>query len=331
MRRVRRLLSDRRMTTVCTRMDMQLFAFYLGLVLIFPLGCSPSKPPAPPGMLASAPNVQVNPIQTAVQSSPVLATAPTTRQEPKDLKRLALLWQERKKQSSLSDYPLGPGDVLQISVADLKEISEERVRISGEGKIELPLLGVIQAAGSTESQLKKEIRRLLQIDYMHDPQVSLFAAEHRNRQVAVVGAVANPGLYDLQSESDTILDVVARAGGMSSAAAPRILFMPAELAKEAEIQELISSLPVQLASLETSSALLKKTEPITLDLRTLTKGGTQIYLSLPVRPGDVILVPGTGIFLVDGWVGRPGSYQVFPGMTLVGAIAAAGGTLFAAS
>ena len=70
----------------------------------------------------------------------------------KDLERLALLWQERKKQSSLSDYPLGPGDVLQISVADLKEISEERVRISGEGKIELPLLGVIQAAGSTESQ-----------------------------------------------------------------------------------------------------------------------------------------------------------------------------------
>lgn len=259
--RVRRLLPERRMATVRTRhtgMDTQLFAFCLGLVLIFLPGCSPSKPPAPPGMFASAPNVQVHPIQTPVHSSPVLATAPTTRQEPKDLERLALLWQERKKQSSLSDYPLGPGDVLQISVADLKEISEERVRISGEGKIELPLLGVIQAAGSTESQLKKEIRRLLQTDYMHDPQVSLFAAEHRNRQVAVVGAVASPGLYDLQSESDTILDVVARAGGMSSAAAPRILFMPAELAKAAEVQELISSLPVELASLETSSALLNK-------------------------------------------------------------------------
>lgn len=226
--------------------------------------------------------------------------------------------------------PFGPGDVFVVSVPKLPEISQEQVRISGEGTIELPLLGTIQAAGLTERQIKEEVRRLLQADYMHDPQVSLFVAQHRNRQVAVVGAVNSPGLYDLQSESDTILDLVARAGGLSPNAATRLLFVPSEPARGAEAKQLQALLPMPLTSRDTTASILKKTEPITIDLRTLTKGGTQLYLNTPVRPGDVILVPGNGAFLVDGWVARPGAYQVFPGMTLAGALASAGGTLFAA-
>lgn len=203
--------------------------------------------------------------------------------------------------------PFGPGDVFVVSVPKLPEISQEQVRISGEGTIELPLLGTIQAAGLTEKQIKEEVRRLLQADYMHDPQVSLFVAQHRNRQVAVVGAVNSPGLYDLQSESDTILDLVARAGGLSPNAATRLLFVPSEPARGAEAKQLQALLPMPLTSRDTSSSILKKTEPITIDLRTLTKGGTQLYLNTPVRPGDVILVPGNGAFLVDGWVARPGA------------------------
>jgi len=67
-----------------------------------------------------------------------------------------------------------------------------------------------------------------------------------------------------------------------------------------------------------------------IDLKSLTKGGTQLYLALPARPGDVIMVPGGGNVLVEGWVAKPGSYEITPGLTVLGAVAAAGGPLFAA-
>ena len=307
------------------------------LLFVFLGGCTAGRPassslPQTSSSLAQkvASQAEPNSVPLSEIQYPDQDTIQDTIQDTNDQERLALLWQRRKQADSLSDYPLGPGDVLVISVPELKEIAQEQVRISGEGTIELPLLGTIQAAGLTEKKLKKEIRLLLQVDYMHDPQVSLFVAQHHNRQVAVVGAVNQPGLYGLQSESDTILDLVARAGGMSSKAAARLLFVPSEPARGAEAKQLQASLPMQLTSLDATSSILKKTEPIIIDLRTLTKGGTQLYLNTPVRPGDVILVPGNGVFLVDGWVERPGSYQVFLGLTLVGAIASAGGTLFAA-
>ena len=196
--------------------------------------------------------------------------------------------------------------------------------------IEMPLIGTIRASGLTEKALKEEIRRLLQADYMQDPQVSLFVVEHHSRQVAVVGAVAQPGLYALNSEANTILDMVSLAGGMTDKAAPRLLFIPAEPVTHAESEQLASTLPVQLASTDLSPLLLKKTDPITIDLRNLTRGGHQLYMTLPARPGDVIMVPGSGDVLVNGWVERPGAYKISPGMTVVGALAAAGGSLFPA-
>lgn len=67
-----------------------------------------------------------------------------------------------------------------------------------------------------------------------------------------------------------------------------------------------------------------------IDLENLTKGGSQTYLTLPARPGDVIMVPGSGEVLVEGWVNKPGSYKITPRLTILGVVAAAGGPLFAA-
>jgi protein involved in polysaccharide export with SLBB domain len=51
----------------------------------------------------------------------------------------------------LLDYPLGPGDVLEISVPNLDEIQTFSARISGEGAVTLPLVGMVQAGGMTEA------------------------------------------------------------------------------------------------------------------------------------------------------------------------------------
>ena len=229
----------------------------------------------------------------------------------------------------LADYPIGPGDVLEIAVPAMEEINGRQVRVSGEGTITLPLIGVMQAAGLTETEIREKIRHQLET-YMHTPQFNLFVREYRSRQVAVIGAVAKPGLHNLASQTDTILDMVAAAGGMIVDAAPRMLLIPAEPTDNGAAKALAAVLPVELASAPPSSGMLKQTEPLVLDLQNLARGGNQIYLSLPARPGDVIIVPVSGQVLVQGWVGKPGPYKITSGLTVLGAVAAAGGPLYPA-
>src|SRR5690349_21083837 len=54
----------------------------------------------------------------------------------------------------------------------------------------------------------------------------------------------------------------------------------------------------------------------------------QRYLEIPARPGDVIIVPAAGEVTVQGWVDKPGSFKITPGMTVLSSIGAAGGALF---
>jgi polysaccharide export outer membrane protein len=250
-------------------------------------------------------------------------------QDPTGLERLAQLWQRRTQDRPLTDYPIGSGDVLEITVPAMEELRGRVVRVSGEGTIALPLIGVVKAAGLTEEALREAIRRQLE-NYMHNPQLDLFVRDYRSRQVAVIGAVTKPGLYNLASETDTILDLVALAGGMRDEAAQRILLIPAEPADPGMTKALAAILPAQLVSQDPSPLFLKQTDPLVIDLNNLAHGGHQLYLSLPARPGDVIMVPGSGQVLVQGWVEKPGAYRITPGLTALGAVAAAGGPLFAA-
>ncbi len=250
-------------------------------------------------------------------------------QETRDLERLASLWQERRRQGAALDYPVGAGDVVEISVPAMQEIGAKTVRVSGEGTISLPFVGQIRAEGLTEEELAQAIRAKLEA-YMYNPRVAIFVKEYRSRQVAVLGAVGKPGLYSLSSGADTIMDVLSRAGGLLPVADPRIQLIPAEPVDEKEKIKLVSSLPEGMLAKDPSALILKKTDAILIDIKELAYGGHQAYLSLPVRPGDLIMVPGGGQILVEGWVGRPGAYAITPGMTLSGVIAAAGGPSFPA-
>ncbi len=302
---------------------------YMFLLSFLGSCASPVHIPPPAEKASRFPTLQ----DTPTTASPQLSSGPAARtannQEAADLERLAQLWQKRTQEGAASDYPIGPGDVLEIAVPAMEELSNRTVRISGDGTIALPFVGVVQASGLTEEGLREEIRRRLE-DYMYNPQVNLFVREYRSRQVAVIGAVEKPGLYSLASGADTILDMISLAGGMKEEAAPRIYFIPAEPVENGKAKELASTLPVQLVSKDSSPLILKSADPIVIDLKSLTKGGNQVYLTLTTRPGDVIMVPGGGEVLVGGWVEKPASYKITPGLTVLGAVAAAGGPHFAA-
>jgi len=292
-------------------------AFFLawGLLCFLVGGCASAGRPSTPTQTVSATP------QTA---------APENRRDPADAERLSRLWQARTHGGGTADYPIGPGDVLQISVPAMEELRERTVRVSGDGTISLPLIGLMQVAGLTETGIGDALRRRLAERYMYDPQVNLFVTEYRSRQVAVIGQVGKPGLYSLASDSDTLLDVLSQAGGVTAEAAPRVLFIPAEPGEEKNMQELAAAVPVSLDGHDPSPPVLKRTDPIVIDLQDLARGGDQVLLTLPARPGDVLVVPSSGAVLVQGWVKTPASYKITPGLTVLGSIAAAGGLLYAA-
>jgi len=212
-------------------------------------------------------------------------------------------------------------------VDEIKNISE---RVTAEGTITLPFVGVVNTQGLTDKTLRAEISRRLETNYVRNPQVGLFVKEFRSRQVAVIGAVQKPGLYNLASPSDTLLSMISQAGGMRPDAAEHVFFIPAEPAEPDKAKEIIDSLPSQLVSQNPSPLVLKNVDPIVINLDSINRGGMEMYLSMPAQPGDVVMVPGGGEVLIQGWVQKPGAYKISSGLTILGAVAAAGGTSFPA-
>ena len=290
--------------------------WFVGLALLFFVGCSTHGSSAPDEGNRAA----------ILQTTGSLAATDDKR----DLERLADLWRTRtgSQTTSSSDYPIGPGDVLEISVPAMEEIKDRSVRVTADGTISLPFIGRVEAAGLTEAELGEQLRQRLK-EYLRNPRVFIFVKEYNSRQVAVLGAVTRPGLYNLTSGSENILDMISRAGGVLPEAEPRINLIPTEPLKGDAAKEVVSVLPVGSRQ-DPASAIFKKTEPILIDVKELSYGGHQLYLSLPVRPGDTIMVPGGAQILVEGWVDKPGAFKMTPGLTVSGAVAAAGGTLFAA-
>ena len=218
---------------------------------------------------------------------------------------------------------------MEISVPAIEELRGRVVRINGDGTISLPFIGKFQAAGLTEEELKEKLTERLQ-PYMFNPRVVVFVKEYKSRQVAVLGAVVKPGLYSLTSGGDSLLDMISQAGGMAPGADPKIYLIPAEPAENSQVKGITATLPENLLRQDPAPLILKRTEPILIDVKQLAFGGNQQYMSLSIRPGDVIMVPGGGQVLVEGWVERPGAYNVSPGLTVAGVVAASGGPLYPA-
>lgn len=247
-----------------------------------------------------------------------------------DLERLKSLFEARSEDAVSGDFPIGPGDVLEISVPAIPELASRVERVSVEGDISLPYIGKVKAAGMTQEALDAELHKRL-LTYMHNPRIFLTVKEYNSRQVAVLGSVMRPGMYTLTSSSDTLFDLVTRAGGVTTNADPIIQIIPAEEAPEedeARVMEVASKLP--RVKEDPAALVLKRTEPIVINTSELAHEGLQKYLYLPARPGDVVMVPGGAQVLVEGWVERPGAYPVTAGLTVTGVVAAAGGPQYPA-
>jgi polysaccharide export outer membrane protein len=111
--------------------------------------------------------------------------------------------------ASLADYALAPGDRVRVSVWDQPDLTTE-AELDAEGRIVMPLLGAVQAAGSTAGDLRASIAGRLDARYLVDPKVAVEIV--RYRPVFVLGSVERPGSYGYLQALD-VRRAVALAGG----------------------------------------------------------------------------------------------------------------------
>jgi polysaccharide export outer membrane protein len=260
--------------------------------------------------------------------------------------RIKALGQAAK--SSPREYTIGNGDVLNILVFDVPELSRE-VRVSQAGTIAIPLVpSRLHVAGLTEIQARQTIADVLEANgLVSHPEVEVTVKEHRSRPITVVGAVQHPMVY--QADTDvTLLEVLANAGGVANDAGDTIVvtrqrsavFIPisnpetigasapgsassaSEVAPAATIPDQTegsSGANSQVFPSSTPKATTLSGADSTGNTQTASSNIISINLNelvekgdmrnnIPLQSGDVVTVPHAGIVYALGAVNRPGGY-----------------------
>ncbi len=126
---------------------------------------------------------------------------------------------EAPSKDNAPEYVIGLEDILSINVWKEPELSLKEVVVRPDGKISLPLVNDIQAAGSTPAQLQEKIADKLK-EFVASPHVNVAVIRTISRSVSVVGSVNRPGAFPLGAPL-TVLEVLARAGGLTELAKPK--------------------------------------------------------------------------------------------------------------
>ncbi|MCB1095197.1 MAG: SLBB domain-containing protein [Verrucomicrobiae bacterium] len=191
---------------------------------------------------------------------------------------------------------LGPGDLVMIQLIG-QEDSIETCLVMPDGMCYYSAVGGLQATGKTPQQLEKLISaEMVRGGLIEPPIVSVTASQSKGATAAILGQVAQPGIYDVSSPT-RMLNFIARAGGISN----------------------------DLADLG-RSMLVRENEVIYVNFESLIKQG-DMSQNVYLHPGDYVFLPLAGSRLVHvlGDVRRPLSIPHTPDLSLLKAIASAGG------
>jgi polysaccharide export outer membrane protein len=182
-------------------------------------------------------------------------------------------------------------------VVDLPELEAKTlgvIRIDHQGNIRLPLAGRIEAAGRSVEGLETEIVKRLS-GIMNAPEVSVSVAEYRSHPVSVLGAVRNPGVYQVTGPK-TLFEVLSLAGGLNPDASNRIKIMRAT-----------SAGPLPLAN--ASSDKTGEFYTAELNVKSVMEAKNPEE-NINVLSNDVITVPKADMVYVVGAVHKSGGFPL---------------------
>ena len=187
----------------------------------------------------------------------------------------------------LPSQALGADDLLQIMVPYCPELSRS-FRISSDGTLALPLLKQrIAVAGLQPAQVEKRIASaLISEQVLTDPTVNVSVLEYRSKPVSVVGAVNHPLTFQATGKT-TVLDAIAKAGGLAPTVGSTISVTHRSQAPDGTTHITVQSIPVR--------GLIEASDP---------------RLNVKLTGDEEVRVPEAGKIFVAGNVKKPGSFAM---------------------
>ncbi|NHZ96902.1 polysaccharide export protein EpsE [Massilia sp. CCM 8734] len=195
-----------------------------------------------------------------------------------------------------ADLPLGPGDVLKVSVYGSPDLTLE-TRVSEGGNISYPLIGQVPVAGLSAAAAEKKIASMLEAgNFVKKPQVNVIVTAVQSQQVSVLGQVNRPGRYPIEGKR-SLIDLLAMAGGINGEGGDR------------------------LSLIRTRDGKTTREE---IDVIEMVRNG-QLNKDYVLSGNDVLYVERAPKFYIYGEVQRPGAFRLERSMTVVQALSAGGG------
>jgi polysaccharide export outer membrane protein len=201
--------------------------------------------------------------------------------------QLPLAAADQPSAANLPAQRIGPNDLIAVSVYDAPELTRT-IRVGAEGLIRLPMLKQrIKADGLLPAELETAIAAALGAEeLLVEPIVTVTIAEYHSRPISVAGAVRSPTTFQAAGPV-TLLDAIARAGGLSPEAGPEILVSRTQTGEDGRPAALVQRIAVK--------ALIDAADP---------------DVNLKLTGGEEIRVPEVGRIYVVGTVKRPGAFPV---------------------
>ena len=196
-----------------------------------------------------------------------------------------------------SEYILGTGDVIKVTVYQVPDLSVE-ARISELGQITFPLLGSVTVGGSTPTGVQEKIAKALREGgFVLKPQVIVSILQVKSNLVSILGQVGKPGRYPIETVNTKVSEIIAAAGGILPGGSDVVTLVGTRNEK-----------PVRLE----------------IDVPAILQAGKN-ELDVNVINGDIIYVAVAPTAYIYGEVQRPGVFPIERGMSVLQALAHSGG------
>jgi protein involved in polysaccharide export with SLBB domain len=239
-----------------------------------------------------------------------------------------------------TDYKVGPGDGLSVTVIDLPDISGSYT-LSNLGVLAIPMIGALDVADKTTEEVEQLISaRLQERQLLQSPEVMVNVSQYVAKRIYILGEVDKAGEYSM-SQNLTLMDAILIAGGLDStadrygylhrrksSAGSSLASVPGDPRNRPVFNVLKRVEGSPLADFARPDAAEPGTEVFRVDLGPLKRGGV-LDQNIPLQTGDVFIIPRRNMenVYVIGEVKRPGFYEIRPeeAMTVSRAIAQAGG------
>jgi len=165
----------------------------------------------------------------------------------------------------ISEFILGPGDTVDITIYRNDDL-HRTLKIDKSGRIMFPLIGDVQAGGTSIFKLRDEMRERL-AKYLMDPQITINVSTVQSQKVMVLGQVNSPGVFTVDSDV-TMMEAIAKAGGATQDAKLNNVLLIRRVNDRAEVKS--------------------------VNLSSLFAGGEKSE-NRPIQGGDIVYVPSVTI------------------------------------